>query len=167
MFAHFLGPGEIGEILDDRGGTEVIQTLPVNVRFTEGTEALACMRLTEGGLLRWYTSCCRTPIGNTPANFRVSYVGLVHSCLRNTAGPLENSFGPIRMRVNTKSARGEPKPEPVGMVSTILRVVGMLATARISGSYKRNPFFAADSGTPIVTPRVLSREELEKLKSAV
>ena len=164
MFAHFLGAGEI---LDERGGTEVVQTLPMNVQFTEGTEALACMRLTERGLLRWYTSCCRTPIGNTPANFRVSYVGLVHSCLRNTATPLEKSFGPVRMRVNTKSARGEPKPETVGMTSTILRVVGMLTTARINGSYKHNPFFAADSGTPIVTPRVLSREELEELKSAV
>jgi Family of unknown function (DUF6151) len=164
MFAHFLGADQI---LDDRGGTEVVQTLPRNVTFTQGTEALACMRLTESGLLRWYTSCCRTPIGNTPPNVRISYVGLVHTCLRNATQPLEKSFGPIRMRVNTKSAKGEPKPGSTGMASTVLRVVGKLARARIDGSYKQNPFFVAGSGTPIVAPKVLSRGEHESLMKAV
>ena len=49
-FAHFLVKSE--EILDDRGGSEVIQVLPSNVTLTEGVEALACVRLTAKGLLR-------------------------------------------------------------------------------------------------------------------
>jgi hypothetical protein len=41
-FAHFLG--RAGEILDSNGGTDVVQTRAANVVFTEGREALACMR---------------------------------------------------------------------------------------------------------------------------
>ena len=163
-FAHFLGANGI---LDEKGGTEVIQALPGNVHFTDGTDALACMRLTKKGLLRWYAGCCNTPVGNTPADFRISYVGLVHNCLESGDESLQTVFGPLRLRVNTRSAKGEPKPEPVGLISTMLRVVGMLMKARLDGSYRQTPFFVAGSGRPIVTPRVLDREELEKLKNAL
>ena len=61
MYALFLG--RESDILDEHGGTHVLQLLPKNVAFTQGTEALACVRLSENGLLRWYASCCKTPIG--------------------------------------------------------------------------------------------------------
>jgi hypothetical protein len=152
--------------LDAQGGTDVIQTRPANVAFTQGREALACMRLTEKGLLRWYAACCNTPIGNTLPGFRVSFVGLVHSCLEGSGGSLDASFGPVRAYVNTKSAKGEVRSSPIGMMSVILRFIAMVARARIDGSYKRTPFFSADTGAPIVTPKVLSRGERERLKSA-
>jgi len=68
-------------MLDAKGGTDVVATLPRDVRFTAGADRLACLSLTDHGLLRWYASCCRAPIGNTPRNPKISYVGLVHSCL--------------------------------------------------------------------------------------
>jgi hypothetical protein len=153
-FAHFLG--RPSEILDAQGGTEVIQTRPANVTFTQGQDALACMRLTENGLLRWYTGCCNTPIGNTLSNFRVSFVGLVHSCLEGAGVSLDDSFGPVRAYVNTKSAKGEVTSSSIGTTSVILRFIVMVARARIDGSYKRTPFFSAETGTPIVTPKVFS-----------
>jgi hypothetical protein len=33
--------------------------------------------------------------------------------------------------------------------------------ARLSGSWKSSPFFRADNGAPVATPRVLSSEERE------
>jgi hypothetical protein len=164
-FAHFLG--RAGEILDAQGGTDVIQTLPANVTFTQGQEVLACMRLTERGLVRWYTTCCNTPVGNTLANFRVSFVGLVHNCLENTGTSLDDSFGPVRAFVNTKSAKGQAGSSSVSMISVILRFIAMVGRARINGSYKRTPFFSADTGTPIATPKVLSRSELERVMNGV
>ena len=164
-FAHFLG--RPSEILDAQGGTDVIQTRPANVTFTQGAEGLACMRLTEKGLLRWYAACCNTPIGNTLANVRVSFVGLVHSCLEGAGGSLDTYFGPVRAYVNTKSAKGEVRSSSIAMISVILRFIAMVARARIDGSYKRTPFFSADTGAPIVTPKVLSRGERERLMSAV
>ncbi len=164
-FAHFLVKAD--EILDAQGGTDVVQTRPANLTFTQGQDALACMRLSPKGLLRWYAACCNTPIGNTVANYRVSFVGLVHSCLEGTGASLDESFGPVRARVNTKSAKGEVRSGSGGMISAILPFIVLVARPLIDGSYKRTPFFSADTGAPIVTPRVLSRSERDRVMSAV
>jgi hypothetical protein len=164
-FAHFLGKAK--ETLDDRGGSEVIQVLPRNVAFTQGIEALACMRLTGKGLLRWYAGCCKTPIGNTLDNFKISFIGLVHTCLETSDKPIEDSFGPVRAWVNTKGAKGNPKPKTVGVGRTILWFLANTLKARIDGSYKQTPLFIADKGTPITPPRVLSPEEHANVMNAV
>src|SRR5262245_25612243 len=62
-FAHVLERSE--DTLDAHGGTEIFQMSPAQLEFTAGADRLACLRLTPKGLLRWYASCCRTPIGNT------------------------------------------------------------------------------------------------------
>jgi hypothetical protein len=164
-FAHFLG--RAGDTLDSQGGTDVIQTLPARVIFTKGEEALACMRLSQKGLMRWYAACCKTPIGNTLPNFRFSFVGLIHSCLDSSGVPLDGSFGPVRMWVNGKSAKGSAAPKTVGATSGILRLLAMMTRARIDGSYKRTPFFSADTGAPIATPTVLSHGERASLLNAL
>ena len=165
MFAHYLGRS--ADILDELAGTEVIQTLPANVTFTEGRQALACMRLTQNGLLRWYADCCNTPIGNTQANFRFSFVGLVHNCLESAGSSLGNSFGPVRMRVNTGGAKGTVASSPLETLAGIARFLLMVARARIDGRYRITPFFAIDSGAPVVTPRILSASELDALRHAL
>ena len=164
-FAHFLGKAK--ETLDDRGGSEVIQVLPRNVTFTQGIEALACMRLTGKGLLRWYAGCCKTPIGNTLDNFKISFIGLVHTCLETSDKPIADSFGPVRAWVNTKGAKGNPKPKTVGVGTTILWFLANTLKARIDGSYKQTPLFIVDKGTPITPPRVLSPEEHANVMNAV
>jgi hypothetical protein len=166
-FAHFLG--RPAEILDARGGSDVIQVLPRNLTFSQGVEALACMRLTPKGLLRWYAGCCHTPIGNTLATPKVSFIGLLHTCLETDRPSLDDAFGPVRAWVNTKSARGEPKPKTAGTAKVGAWFFGTVLRARFNGDYKRTPLFRADSDTwiPIVTPRVLSEEEHEKVMSAV
>ena len=164
-FAHFLGTTR--DILDEMGGTDVIATLPKHVTFTQGVEALACMSLTEKGMLRWYASCCKTPIGNTPRDFKVSHVGLVHTCLEDPPRTLESSFGPVRMRVNTKYAKGKPKAMPLSTIASVLRFLSSLIRARLDGSYKSTPFFNPERGIPVVAPRVLTRMERERVMNAV
>jgi Family of unknown function (DUF6151) len=164
-FAHFLGRQQ--EILDDRGGSDVIQILPRNVTFTQGVEFLACMRLTPKGMLRWYARCCRTPIGNTLETPKVSFVGLLHTCLEGSSGSLDVAFGPIRAWVNTKAAKGDPKPKVVGVGTTVWWFIGTTLKARLNGDYTRTPFFHANTGTPVVPPQVLTGEEHAKLMDAV
>jgi hypothetical protein len=160
-FAHFLG--RPNEILDSKGGSDIVQTTPARVTLTQGVEMLACMRLTPNGLMRWYARCCNTPIGNTVANFKVSFVGLVHSCLDNGGQSLDDSFGPVRMSVNTKAAKGEVPSSSLAAMGGILRILGMLLRARLNGTYKRTVFFSPRTGAPVATPKVLSGEEREKL----
>jgi hypothetical protein len=170
-FAHFLGQsidvvlGQPIDILDEMGGTDVVAALPKHVTITQGMESLACMSLSERGLLRWYASCCNTPIGNTPRNYKVSHVGLVHTCLHTPDDPartMDASFGPVRMRVNTKSAKGHPKRMPVSTTLSIFRFMRSLVRARMDGSYKRTPFFTP-KGIPVVAPKVLTLAERVRL----
>jgi hypothetical protein len=157
-FARFLNREH--DILDEIGGTSILQTLPKHISFVEGTEHLACIRLTENGLLRWYATCCNTPIGNTPPNFKLPFIGLIHNCLSTEPASLDATFGPIRMYVNTQAAIGEPKPKSMGGLVGTLRVMGMVWRSRLNGSYKQNPFFVSATGVPIVTPKVSNRKKL-------
>lgn len=162
-FARFLGspPG----MLDPMNGTEVMAVRPGNVSFSQGTERLACMSLSDTGLLRWYASCCKTPIGNTPRDYRESHLGLVHSCLGADAARRAEVFGPVRMRVATQSASGQPEKNAViGFGAALVRHLGALAWRRLSGSYRVNPFFGAPGGTPIAQPQVVSVAEREALQ---
>ena len=161
-FAHFLG--DTRDVLDENGGTDVVATLPKYVTFTDGLDALACMSLTPNGLLRWYAGCCGTPIGNTPRDYRFSYVGLVHTCLKDPAVSLDASFGPARMRVNTKSAKGKIAATPLRTFRTVLRFMKSVIRARFEGSYRNTPFFTA-SGEPLRSPKLLSRAERDRLRA--
>jgi len=163
LYAQFLGNPD--DVLDAQGGTDVVPTKPSNVRFTQGIESLAVMRLTDHGLMRWYAKCCNTPIGNTSPNYKQAFVGLVHSCLENSSISLDQSFGPVRMRVNTKHARGDTHIKQQGMFGTIIKLIRMLVRERLTGGYKVTPFFHAESGLPIVVPRVLSTQERQALQT--
>ena len=126
------------------------------------------MSLTEQGLFRWYANCCRTPIGNTPRDRKLSYLGLIHACLRAAGSSLDDSFGAVQMRVNRQGAKASAPAAPVTAVMFAgLRVVGSLAWSRVSGKYQQNPFFDAATGRPRVPPRVLSKTEHERLKATV
>jgi len=165
-FAHFLERPD-DAVLNELGGTEIVAMLPKDVHFTQGLGALVCMSLSDRGLLRWYTSCCNTPIGNTPRDLKTSYVGLVHSCLAKRAPSLQDSFGPVRMVLQTNSAKGKVKSTPVSNFVTLLTIMKSVIAARISGSYRNNPFFDKDSGTPIKQPRALTKAERARVTNAV
>jgi hypothetical protein len=152
-FAQALGQAD--RVLDARGGSEIIQTLPKNLTLTQGLDALACLRLTPKGLFRWYAGCCRTPIGNTLPTRNLSFVGLLHSCLQSSDVSLDEAFGPVTTWVNTRSAKGEPKPPQVGANKMLGWFFRTALTARFNGDYKRTPFFHPETGAPVVTPVVL------------
>ena len=61
VFAHFL---ERPDVLDAAGGTDIFQMPTGRVQLSAGTDAVRCLRLSRK-VFRWYTDCCRTPIGNT------------------------------------------------------------------------------------------------------
>src|SRR5215469_16250853 len=72
-FARFL---ERPDMLDIAGGTDIFHMPTGRVKLTAGTDAVRCLTFSSK-VLRWYTHCCRTPIGNT-AGPRFPVVGLIH-----------------------------------------------------------------------------------------
>ena len=157
-FAHHLD--RAADTLDAHGGTELCQVPPRLVEFEQGADQLACIRLAEGGILRWYAKCCNTPIANTPASRRIAFVGLLHGVLADTA-EVRSALGPVRLCTFKESATGDvnalaelPGLTPLSMLRFGLKLLGSF----VSGRYRLNPFFDAHGG-PLATPRTLAETE--------
>jgi hypothetical protein len=161
-YAHLLRRAD--QVLDALGGTDLVATPAPNVVISAGREHLACVSLSPRGLLRWYAACCDTPLANTPRDWKVPYVGLVHTCLRQP-DPLERSFPQVEMRVNTRGAHGAV-PRDTGLRGKLrfLRIGMLLAGMRLTGAYKTHPLFSG--GEPVAQPRVAAREEVEAARRA-
>lgn len=164
-YAHLLGRPQ--RLLDDNGGTRLLQTLPANVTFTSSLETLVCLRLTGKGMLRWYARCCGTPIGNTLANPKLSAIRLVHACLDSGGAPLEQIFGPILARRHTIDAIGKPRPKSAGRSHMTRWLMRTMLNARLNGDYRRSPFFNPDTGAPVAQPRQIRPYELDGVMAPV
>ena len=154
--------GSLSTTHDDDGGAEFVATLAKHVSFSKGIENLACLSLSENGSLRWYASCCNTPIGNTLRNWKVSYVGLVHTCLKTDSASFERTFPQLKMRVNTSSAKQPPPSLTFKTVSSLMGFVPRVFVNSFSGAYQQTPFFHAPEGTPVVPVMVLSQQEHDR-----
>ncbi len=152
---------------DSQGGIEFVATQAQHLSFSGGTQHLACVSLSEKGLLRWYARCCNTPIGNTVRNWKFPYVGLIHTCLKADPAAYERAFPRLRMRVNTGSATTEA---PTGMAfNTITALMGFVPRVMLSGftgAYKQTPFFSAPAGSPIAEVAVLSEAQKARAYAA-
>jgi hypothetical protein len=159
-FARYLAvPG----VLDDAGGTDIVPVAPDAVRFTAGTEHVACMSLSPKGLLRWYAACCRTPLANTPREPKLPYVGMVSACFDATPQAVDAAFGPRnRVVINSPSATAPVRATPLGFVTGGLRILAGILGAKLR-RVRASPFFDA-SGHPLRQPDVISREQRAALE---
>ena len=154
-FAHYLGRAD--EILDQNGGSDIYQASPGRLEILEGKENLACVHLTEKPTLRWYTDCCKTPIGNTLNTSKLPFIGLLHSCLDSSASPdgLNGLVGPVRGRVNGENARGDTsglKISDSASPSLYWQFFKLITGAKLRGEHKKSPLFDPETGRPIVKP---------------
>jgi len=166
-FAHFLG--HAADHTDAHGGTAILQTSPARVSITEGDDHLACMRLQPNGLLRWYADCCRSPIGNTQASGRMPFVGLFCSAFRPPSAEVERALGPIRARVQARSARGDLgglEASEGWSLPMILSFARIVLGAWLRGDARRSPFFDPETGAPRASPRVLTEVERAEVEAA-
>ncbi len=152
------------DVLDANGGTDIFQLSQARFEFTQGTDRVACLRLTPKGLARWYASCCSTPIGNTLATRGIPFVGVIRAFVREPAG---DALGPIRTRAFRDSATGDVAaipPDNQSLWLMLLRMFGLMISWRLRGDHKRSPFFDAASGAPLKAPRILTEDERAALR---
>jgi hypothetical protein len=155
-FARFL---ERPDVLDAQGGTGIFHMPIGRVKLTDGTEAVRCLH-SSSKVFRWYTECCKTPIGNT-AGPRFPIIGLIHSFMSEDVdgGSRDELLGPPRCRIFEGSAiaplpPNAPPPPSFGLMA--------LRGSKLLGWWWRglgrpNPFFDDDTGKPLSVPRVLTR----------
>ncbi len=147
------------DLLDPAGGTDIFQTSTGRVAFEEGREHLACLRLSEKGLLRWYASCCNTPVANMPALAAIPFGGFVTACLPDP--DRDASIGPVVARYKTESAvsGGGGARRDSGGLTVLRRFAVLTLAARRRGEHRRSPFFDPDTRAPSVSPRILDQAE--------
>jgi hypothetical protein len=163
-FAHAL---HRPELLDDHGGSDIWQNEPAQVRLTQGLDQLRCLRLSDKGMVRWYTACCSTPIGNSMASVRFPFIGLYMAFVDVPHAERDIVLGPPIAWVQGRFALGQV-PARVNRTATpglMARFVWRLTKGFVMGAYRPTPFFDA-SGQPVVVPRVLSVAEREALRIA-
>jgi hypothetical protein len=146
--------GRADDVLDAHGGTEVYQISPARLEITDGLEALACMRLTPRGPLRWYARCCRTPLGNTLSTRQIPYVGLLRACIDASGSSLDEVLGPVKSGVWARYATGDRSAINAydGVpLSVLFQIAARVVCWRLRGDHRRSPFFD-EAGVPIVSP---------------
>lgn len=137
--------------LDAAGGTEIFQTLPSAVRFTEGEDNLRLLRLSPKGLMRWYAGCCGTPIANTLATPGMPFVGMILK-------PGTPGFGPVVTHANVGAALKPVRQS--GIARAVFGVLARALRAKLTASGRATPFFGAGRA-PVVAPEILTLAERE------
>lgn len=152
-FARHLNQAE--HYLDASGGTAIFQTLPANITVTKGVEHIAALRLSPKGLIRWHTNCCNTPIVNTLGSAKFSFAGVM---ARNVTKGAEQ-LGPVSFHSNIEDAL-PPAPQPLGNRRVLVaRILWRAFKSRLSGAWRKTPFFDATTNSPVIVPVVLNKQE--------
>ena len=101
------------DVLDAWGGTDIYQTAPARLRITQGQDELRALRLNPKGLVRWYTACCKTPVGNMMATPRSPFVGVISRFIALDAEARDKAVGPVTSHVmGSLRQRRLPAPRP-------------------------------------------------------
>jgi len=159
-FARFL---ERPDVLDPAGGTDIFQMPPAHVKLTEGTDALRCVRLSRRTrVLRWFSDCCRTPIGNSADRPGFPIAAVIHSFMDHEAGgrSRDEALGPRLCRIFERSALGAlpaDAPPPPSLRAFARRGSKMLGWW-VRGLGGPSPFFDVRTKAPRAEPRVLGIE---------
>lgn len=160
-FLHHLGRPDL---LNEHGGTDIVQVAPASLSFREGQERIVGVRLSPKGLYRWYASCCRTPVGNmvSPA---IPFVGIVVAAFASETQRPDEIFGPPIGAIYGKYAVG-----PVSGVSRgldpwlVARALRMVFGWRLGGKTWPHPFFDQATRAPTFPLSTLSPREREALR---
>jgi hypothetical protein len=157
-YLHYL---KRADLLDENAGTDVVQVAPARLRFDQGTEQIACVRLSPKGLFRWYARCCHTPLGNTMAP-NIPFVGIVSRAFENP----DQAFGAPTGGAQAKYAVGTPPPAFATLkLGVVLGALGKVVAWRLGGKVWPHPYFEDRSRTPRYPVHVISKAERDELRA--
>lgn len=154
-FASHLNNKE--NILDEHGGSELIQTYPAFMEITEGQDKMSCVQLRSKGLYRWYTTCCNMPLANTMSSSRVPFVGVSAKLMQfSNEQEKREVLGPITMKAFGKYSIGEmPKDaHPRFPVSYMPKILSFMLKGMLGKKNCPSPFF--NGREPVARVDVLS-----------
>lgn len=160
-FLHHIGRADL---LDEHGGTDLVQVAPASLTFEQGAEHIVALRLSPKGLYRWYASCCNTPVGNTvgPA---IPFVGIVSQAFEGAGRSADDYFGPPNGGVMGKFAVGTaPEGSTQLNLRLIARMLGKVLGWKLGGQTWPHPFFDQATKAPKHKVALIERSQREALR---
>jgi hypothetical protein len=161
LYAHFLGSADT--MLDAHGGTELSYATQSRVFLRSGVEHLQAVKLSEKGMLRFYTSCCRTPVANVP-HPKMAFVGIPRPFMLHDAAARDEGLGPLFRRFQGRFGRGE-LPDGAHLGTPVVPWLAAMISVTwdsLTGKHLPSPFHDG-SGTPVVAPQTLTATERNAL----
>lgn len=149
--------GQADRILDQHGGTALYQSRCARLRFRSGKGLMAGLHLTDGKTLRWYASCCDTPMFNTYENGRIPYITtLLANCDDAGRARLGKPLGHLFLH----EAKGDVSGlRPLSMGRLMRRFFVRMLKDIVSGDRRRNPLFDHETFEPVAKPHRLTADE--------
>ena len=141
-FAHRT---QIEKELDEAGGLDLFQVAPEEFHILKGAENLTWMRLTPKGPLRWYTTCCNSPVAHTLDTRAIPFV-----TLPSRGFPDTDALGPVDVRVFRRFATTRAPDGGKGQAFLYSAFARRVLKSLLTGGWKQNPFFNA-AGKPVAT----------------
>ncbi|HVH42108.1 MAG TPA: DUF6151 family protein [Labilithrix sp.] len=162
VYVHHLGRVDL---LDEHGGTDLVQVSPSSLTFDRGTDRIAGLRLGPKGLFRWYASCCKTPLGNTTTP-SLPFVGITHGAFPGIDASRRDELFGAPWRVQGKFAvGGPPEGATVSNVRGGARAARLVLGGKLRGKGWPNPFFDRTTGERRYPVSVLSKAERDALRT--
>ncbi|MCM0000215.1 MAG: DUF6151 family protein [Erythrobacter sp.] len=150
--------GKADRMAGPLGGLALFNFRGSRLEIVQGRERMASLHMTDKPVLRWFASCCQTPLFNSFANNRVPFLDICIPAIRNP-----EALGSLRAgerHLFTKSATGDASGMPkTSLLGLILRTTPRLLKEILSGQRRCNPLFDAATHAPIAVPRRVSPEE--------
>lgn len=152
-FAHAVGRPDI---LDARGGTDIVQIAPATMSVSQGHDHIVALRLSETGPYRFHTKCCGTPLGNTRGP-SIPLIGIPLAVFGTPGQDLDHLFGPPRANVFGEDAIGGALPGSKGVpLAIVIRTIWKIMGWRLAGLSWPHPFFDRASKEPVFPVDVVS-----------
>ena len=153
------------EVLDADGGSHIFQMDPKDFEISTGLDQIVCARVTEKGPLRWYSSCCNTPLGNSfPSGKKPFFVGVFPIAIGHvgTSDEFASLVGP---------ARGYAFPKEKATFGAklklwrmLLRVIRKILVWRFSSGGSDTSFFASTTAGSAKKLTLISAEQVKKIQ---
>jgi len=149
--------GRADDLLTPHGGTAVVHSTPARITLLAGADKVGLLRLSPRGLLRFYATCCNTPLGSMLDQPTTPLVSLSRAVLPENA---HEHLGPA-IGIRGRSATGDRntldavETVPLGVMA---RMAGRMVLRRLQGEARPSPFHHPD-GSVIAEPVVLTKDE--------
>lgn len=122
----------------------LLLSVPDALQIDAGQDKLAALTASGKGPIRWFTSCCNTPVANTLRSAKLPFMSFQTLLLSDDV-----ALGRPRALINQPDNKGTK-----GGAVMAFGVATRMLSSRLTGRWKDTPFFDAENA-PTATPQRL------------